>query len=95
MSIKICLQNTKGLSADKLKKCIKLLDKHITDLIIITETWQFSDYHLCTPYLVAKSIPIPRSRLVVQVPMAAKSALSIGEPLSIIINSPFSIEVQY
>jgi hypothetical protein len=57
--IKICLQNMKGLSMAKLHLCQKLLSKHLTDLIIITETWQHREYALYAPYVVAKSLPTP------------------------------------
>lgn len=58
--INICLQNMKGLSMEKLHLCHKILSKHLTDIIIITETWQAQDYALFTPLIIAKSIPTPR-----------------------------------
>ena len=46
---------------EKLHLCQKILSKHLTDIIIITETWQVQDYALYAPLVVAISTPIPKT----------------------------------
>ncbi|KAI8575283.1 hypothetical protein K450DRAFT_262411 [Umbelopsis ramanniana AG] len=59
--MKIYLQNMKGFSPEKLTSCIQLLDKHLADMIVITESWHFSRYNTYTPYLLATSTHVPRT----------------------------------
>ena len=52
----------KGLTLEKIHVCQILLLKHLTDFIVITETWQRQNYVLYAPLVVAKSTHTPNNR---------------------------------